>query len=363
MKTKYIASGLALLTISIFGSLPVFAVTVANTNDSGPGSLRQAMESSADLIDFAPVFFSSPQTISLESRLPPISRDLWIFGPGADLLTIDGQFRTNNQPLITIFSFSPVVRLEGFTLTGGYDPLSTGNVGGIFTRGKLTLANIAIDNNRGTGVFNQGGTLKIINSTISDNTKEGLVNQGGNATIINSTIAHNGTSGVFNQVGDLAIYNSTVAQNSSRGVGSTIFSTSGSLRIESTILADNGQNDLSFNEIPLIRNNLIENGTGIQNGIDGNIVGFDPLLGPLAFNGGGTRTILPQAGSLAIDAGTNPLATLQDQRGFNRLVGSGIDIGSVETVPEPSTGVFAAIAAVAFVNWTKRRRPTSGGRT
>lgn len=65
--------------------------------------------------------------------------------------------------------------------------------------------------------------------------------------------------------------------------------------------------------------------------------GVDPLLAPLADNGGPTATHLPLAASPlrdAIAAGTSGLcdaAAPLDQRGVLRPQGTGCDIGSVET--------------------------------
>ena len=61
---------------------------------------------------------------------------------------------------------------------------------------------------------------------------------------------------------------------------------------------------------------------GILNGFftfPGSIYGVDPLLGPLANNGGPTQTMSPLPGSPAIDAGTN-MAVATDQRGLSRVV-------------------------------------------
>lgn len=55
----------------------------------------------------------------------------------------------------------------------------------------------------------------------------------------------------------------------------------------------------------------------------------DPKLGNLADNGGFTRTMLPGAGSAAIDTGS-PTIFVIDQRGISRPQGAGMDIGSVE---------------------------------
>jgi hypothetical protein len=86
--------------------------------------------------------------------------------------------------------------------------------------------------------------------------------------------------------------------------------------------------------------NLVGDGTnmtGLNDGVNGNLVGsadnpIDPLLGPLADNGGPTLTHALLPGSPAIDAGNNAYATDWDQRGpgYPRIVNGVIDIGAFE---------------------------------
>ena len=54
------------------------------------------------------------------------------------------------------------------------------------------------------------------------------------------------------------------------------------------------------------------------------------MLGHLANNGGATETMLPGTGGAAIDHGSNPDMLTIDQRGQQRVLGAGIDIGAVE---------------------------------
>ena len=75
-----------------------------------------------------------------------------------------------------------------------------------------------------------------------------------------------------------------------------------------------------------------------------NITGANPLLGPLANNGGPTLTHALLAGSPAINAGINPLALAFDQRGTGFARSSGVtDIGAFEVQgappPPPATNV------------------------
>ncbi|PYL35769.1 MAG: hypothetical protein DMF38_03945 [Verrucomicrobia bacterium] len=65
-------------------------ITVTNTNDSGPGSLRQAIlnASSGDTINFAP----SVTTVTLTSGELVIDKNLTITGPGANRLTVTAEY-------------------------------------------------------------------------------------------------------------------------------------------------------------------------------------------------------------------------------------------------------------------------------
>ena len=102
---------------------------------------------------------------------------------------------------------------------------------------------------------------------------------------------------------------------------------------------------------PLLENTLIAKGAtsgpnsnvplgGYFNLSDDNSCGFgsgrdnvaDLLLGPLANNGGFTKTHLPQAGSRAIDNGTGFNAPPTDQRDVRRPQGLAVDVGAVEAV-------------------------------
>jgi hypothetical protein len=76
---------------------------------------------------------------------------------------------------------------------------------------------------------------------------------------------------------------------------------------------------------------------GLTAATDKQAAGLDPLLGPLANNGGPTQTLLPAAGSPLIDAiaaaacQAGPAAGVTtDQRGITRPQGPGCEIGSVE---------------------------------
>ncbi|MBO9661464.1 IPT/TIG domain-containing protein [Dokdonella sp.] len=75
---------------------------------------------------------------------------------------------------------------------------------------------------------------------------------------------------------------------------------------------------------------VVEGGcpTGVACG--GAILAADPVLGPLADNGGDTPTHLPRAGSSAVDAGDDATCAPDDQRGVTRPQGPHCDLGAVE---------------------------------
>ena len=87
--------------------------------------------------------------------------------------------------------------------------------------------------------------------------------------------------------------------------------------------------------------NLIGNNAGCTfTAQSTDITGQDPLLGPLANNGGPTQTHLPKAGSPVLDqVPTTDCTTLDgtalstDQRGVSRPQGLACDIGAVERQP------------------------------
>lgn len=111
--------------------------------------------------------------------------------------------------------------------------------------------------------------------------------------------------------------------------------------IKSSIFADNRADD-GFDDVDgSVQSqdyNLIEhpsaNHYDLSGPSDHNIIGQDPLLGPLRDNGGGTQTHALPSGSPAIDRGSctdiagDPITS--DQRGIARPQGNRCDIGAYE---------------------------------
>ncbi len=177
----------------------------------------------------------------------------------------------------------------------------------------------------GGGIVNQGQIDSIINSTISGNSTNavggGIANYDNIGRIVNVTIANN-TGGDGGGLFHMLFANFTPV------IGT----------LSNTIIADNtatttlNEDFVQLGVVTTAVNNLLETRSGhpIVNGVNGNIVGIDPLLGPLAANGGLTQTHALLSGSVAVNAGTATGAPTTDQRGLPRPAGGGVDIGAFE---------------------------------
>jgi hypothetical protein len=203
---------------------------------------------------------------------------------------------------------------------------------------------------RGGGIFLYrftGGQQAIRRTTLSGNTgaRGGgiyLYRPARPTVLENSTISGNhatdrgGGVYVYDQH-KLAIVSSTIFSNTAVNAGGGVNVHFGVLPITDTIIAGNaaplGPDLLGRFQL---RYDLAQiTGTATISDAGGNLFGLDPLLGPLADNGGPTLTHLPLAGSPVLNAGDPAFAEppSTDQRGRPRLTGR-LDIGAVEVVEE-----------------------------
>jgi hypothetical protein len=360
-------------------------ITVINTNDSGPGSLRQAL---VDANDGDTINFDSSlkgQTITLTSGQLNVDKNVTISGPGAKHLAVDG----NAQSRVFYVNPFKTVTIDGLTVENGYSDFG----GGIHNDSSvLTVSNSTISGNSasssGGGIVNGGfrPTLTITNSTVSGNSASssggGIVNAntGGilnsaTLTITNSTVSGNSASfggGIYNSASDfqggstlLIVSNSTLSGNSADS-GGGIYNYYGGLYSSDSILNAGASGENIYNyygPVTSLGYNLSsDDGGGYLTG-PGDQINTDPMLGPLEDNGGPTFThaLLPR--SPAIDAG-NPNFTpppLYDQRGsgFDRVVNGRIDIGSFEVQgPTPTPTPTPTATATPTPTPTSTPRPT-----
>lgn len=197
---------------------------------------------------------------------------------------------------------------------------------------------------RGGGIYDDGApsrTLTILNSTIS-----------GNSVTIppGSGFTTGGTGGGLFASRPTRLVNVTIANNSADG------GAGGALWIDQVGTGGAGGNQGSATLINTIVQgaaadggtcggaiaNITAAGPNLSSDAGCNLGGIvaDPLLGALAAgNGGPTAVHVPQAGSPALNAGSNAGCPATDQRGFPRPVGN-CDIGAVEG----SAGIQADLA-------------------
>jgi CSLREA domain-containing protein len=346
------------------GAVEMRARVVTNINDSGAGSLRDAILASntaGDLDDivFDGSVFNTPRTITLTSGELPISNPLTVIAPGANLLTISGNYASR---VFVVTSATPAT-LSGLTITAG-----VGNDGaGIRTEGRLSVSDAAIIGNTaerfGGGIYGTfGAQTTLERSSISGNTSNanfrgtgGGIDHNGTLTVSDSTIsgnsAPNGNSNAGGAwiLGSAHIVNSTITSNSTAGSGSAsgviVFNFGVTLR--NSIIAGNRDNatlpDVRINNSSLNSHgfNLIGNPGALAFNQTGDQVGnsatpLNPRLAPLALYGGTTPTHALLHGSPALNAGNVPGA-LSDQRGIARAFGLNADIGAVEMRPRVVT--------------------------
>jgi hypothetical protein len=379
-----LALAFALLGLPTGSARAVAPITVTNAEDSGKGSLRQAI---ADAGPGNIINFDGNYTILLQKSELTIDKDLTIDGKG-HTVTVSGDSDKDGDGDVRVFTVNSGVtfNLSNLIITKG-----TGTYGGgIFNNdGTVNLSNSTVSashaSSDGGGIYNSfSGTLTITNSTLSGNSAEsaggGFENAGtatitnstfstnsafhgggldtylGNSTITNSTFSANSATsdggGVRNNSGTVTITNSTFSANSATSYGGGLRNNSGTVTITNSTFSGNSATDgggiYIYSGTVTLRNTIVASSTGsncsglITNGgnnvddgttcgwgsASGSLSSTNPLLGTLDDYGGFTQTIKLQAGSSAIDA-TSSNCPATDQRGQPRSNPT-CDIGAYE---------------------------------
>ncbi len=304
-------------------------IQVANANDAGPGSLRQAIIdfSAPGVIDFAPgVFTASSNTITLSSEMV-VSKAVTIDASGTPSgVTLSG------GGLTRLFSVSgagdlTLIRLK-LTAGNSAGAVANGFGGAIYNAGQLNLENCIFTGstsvNYGGAVSSIGG-LNVTGCTVSANTAGSLGGgiysaSSGNLTITNTTITGNTAflfgGGVYH-TSALTLIHATLTANHAGNKGGGVYNDfSSALTLRSSIVAGNTAPES-------------ENFFGPFTVSASNLTSGDPKLAPLGDYGGLTPTMPPQPDSPAIDHAVNE-GLVTDQRGFPRALGAASDIGAAE---------------------------------
>lgn len=162
---------------------------------------------------------------------------------------------------------------------------------------------------------NEDGTLLFSNTTFSGNAGD-VISNSANLGLLHVTMVNNNLKGLS----DRAIWNAGIGQ----------------LWLKNTIIANN-KNAINCDpdtdkKVFSLGNNIASDDTCVLSQASDH-ADTDPLLEPLQFNGGPSRSHMPKPNSIAIDGGENLAEVTVDQRGMKRPVGKFSDIGAVERGP------------------------------
>jgi hypothetical protein len=366
-------------TVAVFappasaGGAPTLFVTTADDElDADPGanladlSLREAFELAADDGEASTIVLEDDTTYELDvcgaadaqedlnadgdlDHAPPTSQALTIFGHGATIRqTCPGERVLQHRP-------SAAMELLEVTITGGDADGPGGGIRVDGSGGRLIVGDVEVVGNlaRGTGggIDNSGIQTVLVDSTLADN-RSGEVGGGVHSPastalqVLRSTISHNtaeltagGLYAYAPQIIDSTIVANRVLPVKGSAFGANLFAEGGAtLRGTVVALGAGGDDCATLGMHQSEGGNLTSDSScGIGGG---DVYAQHPELGPLADNGGPTRTHRAAVGSPAFDI--IPFLdcfSATDQRGEPRPQpdeGS-CDGGSVEAPAAPCT--------------------------
>lgn len=337
----------------------VLSFEVTNTNDSGLGSLRQAILNRTSAFADNPIRFNP----SLSGKTISLSNEIVIADPSIlsiDASSLPGGLILDGNNAVRIFRITANnTTLSGLTFIRGRAS-ATSDVkdgGAVYTEGSLVVTGCTFSNNTARssgGALSAGGhfsSLTVFNCTFLNNNAErgGAVESGNPIFFCCSTFAGNSAlfGGAILGGGRTALQQCTFTGNRASRGGA--INCSSMLILDHCTIAGNTAGDaggiygvdaismtLGYS---IVAGNTTSSGPqilGFRDNIS-SILGGDALLAPLDDYGGPTKTMALLPGSPARNAATNSDITF-DQRGFP-VVGVP-DIGAYESGTSSNFNAF-----------------------
>ncbi len=310
--------------LTLAASAPQNVFTVSNTNDSGPGSLREAIINAnttlgADLITFN--IGTGPQIINLLSSLPEL----------LDTVTIDA----TTQPG---FAGNPIIVLPGPGVIPLNAPQGSIDAGFVLSANNCTIQGFVINNWLNSGVFLSNGSNSIIRTNFIGTNLEGDAPVANGVGIslgapINTLIggsaaaARNIISGNLNEGLRLGS-DSTLTQIQGNYIGTDV---SGTFAVDNTtgVLVFNSPNNTIGGTVASARNLISGNVAGVVlfgnsatgNLVQGNFIGTQANgIGALPNTKDGVA-ITDGTGNIIGGAGGGNRIAFNNDRGVNVLIG------------------------------------------
>lgn len=242
-----------LLAAVFLGFATLFAsgatLTVTTANDSGPGSLRDAITTANQTADADTITFdlpvSGPRIIELATALPSLTGTVSILNDRIDEPITVRRGTASGTPLFGVFAIGPysTVVMTGLIISNGATN-APGSGAGIFnSASNLTLRHCTVTGNvsptQGGGIASYGpAILDATDCSISNNVADGgggiYSAVSGRTTLTNCTISNNSANnggglenssggGFRNSTGELRVRNCTFSGNSVRDSGGAIY--------------------------------------------------------------------------------------------------------------------------------------------
>lgn len=303
-------------------------ISVTNTNDSGAGSLRQAI---TDAADGDVINITAAGTITLASELPYITKAITVNGATAGT-TLSGN---NTYRVLTVQLATGTVTLNGLNVINGKSTI--GAAAGLFA---ITGNNALVALNRCTfsgcnttgseaygGAIATSADMNLTNCTLYGNTAQ--LSGGALATLSACTV----------NVLNCTVYNNT--STAAAGSGGFDVYASTAFKVQNTILAGN-----KAGATP-VYTDLLVSGGGTLTSLGNNLSNTAPFahasdltnknlttaikLSALAQDASGAWVCALQNGSAAIGAAATAAAPVTDQCGHARI--GTADIGAYEFIP------------------------------